>query len=92
VINIGQSVHYYRVRNAARRFVPFDGTAFLIRALGAIGAVCKHRGRLYSWIINFEPGGPLAIFRAAFSLADRRDRRRSPCGGAADDGPLAVKF
>jgi hypothetical protein len=55
MLNIAQSVRYYHVRNtdaptpsicirAATRFLFLDGTAFLIRALGALVQLCKRRG------------------------------------------------
>jgi hypothetical protein len=34
----------------------FDGTAFLIRALGSLVQVCKDPGKVHSQAIDFEPG------------------------------------
>ena len=34
----------------------FDGTAFLTRALGSLVQVCKDRGEVRSYTIDFEPG------------------------------------
>jgi hypothetical protein len=53
------------VSSSQQLFCSFDGTAFLIRALGSPVQVCENRGGAVHRAINFEPGGPLDIFPAA---------------------------
>jgi hypothetical protein len=49
----------------------FDGTAFLIRALGSPVQVCEDWGSFLG-AINFEPRGPLDIFAAGLSICLRQ--------------------
>ncbi len=72
---VSQSGVRYRT---VRRHVPvsalpqvscsFDGTVFMIRAFCALVQASETPGLVRFKLINFEPGGPLDIFRAAFSL------------------------